>query len=208
VARGICYGQTDLDVTESFRSEADIIRQSIPADANIRSVHSSPLLRCAVLARHLFPSHPVSYHEDLMEVHCGQWEMKTWDELPKEEIDPWMADFVNCRIPGGESYVDLHDRVSRRFELIKADLLSSDLYAGPSSVIISHGGPIRSILAGITGTRLADSFKKFPLHYGCVVRLFTVAGPAAFSPDNLQFEMLSNPAPIEREQHKPSSFYK
>src|ERR1700689_1375209 len=86
VAKGICYGQTDLDVTESFADEAAVIRQHL--SPGIVSVYSSPLQRCARLARHLFPDRAPCLMDDLMEVDCGQWEMRGWDELPREEIDP------------------------------------------------------------------------------------------------------------------------
>jgi alpha-ribazole phosphatase len=56
-------------------------------------------------------------------------------------------------------------------------------------------------LSAITGTPLIDSFKTFSLHYGCVVRVNRSA-------EGWGYEMLSNQAPAEREQHKPSSFYK
>ena len=58
VAKGVCYGQTDLDITETFLEEAEVIRQVLPA--GIAAVHSSPLQRCARLARHLFPGHSIS----------------------------------------------------------------------------------------------------------------------------------------------------
>jgi len=197
VAKGICYGQTDLDVIESFTEEAAVIRQHLPE--GIVAVYSSPLQRCSRLASHLFPAHPIALHDDLMEIHCGEWEMRGWDELPKEIIDPWMADFVNVSIPGGESYLDLHKRVTRRFEVIRG--------AQPPSTgavaIVAHGGVIRSILSYITDTPLIDSFKVFSLHYGCVVRLFEPAGSAGV----WQYEMLSNVAPAQKEQHKPKSFY-
>jgi len=48
VAKGICCGQTDLDITDSFKEEAAIIRQHLPE--NMGSVHSSPLQRCSRLA--------------------------------------------------------------------------------------------------------------------------------------------------------------
>src|SRR5580692_7160561 len=54
IGKGICYGQSDLDITSSFREEADLIRQHIPD--YIRFIHSSPLRRCALLAEYLFPS--------------------------------------------------------------------------------------------------------------------------------------------------------
>lgn len=190
VARGICYGQTDLDTTDSFYKEAAIIREHLPG--LVQSVHSSPLQRCSRLAGHLFPSHSIVFHDELMEIHCGHWEMRNWDELPKEEIDPWMKDFVQVRIPGGESYLDLHERVTRCFHRIRAGV-------GAPIAIVGHGGVIRSILSTISGTPLIDSFKAFVLHYGCVVKVTGESGV-------LQYEILSNRAPEEKERHKPSQF--
>lgn len=193
VARGICYGQTDLDVTETFAEEAELIRPFLPAD--IAAVYSSPLQRCSRLARHLFPGHSILLKPELMELHCGTWEMRPWDELPKEEIDPWMADFVNIRVPSGESYQDLHERVVRCFTGI-----AESRSIGPQ-VVVAHGGVLRSILSGITGTPLIDSFKAFSLHYGCVVRVYAGEGGPGY-------EVLLNRMPPEKEQHKPATYYK
>lgn len=190
VAKGICYGQTDLDVTETFEAEARVIEGVLPG--GFEGIYSSPLRRCSFLAARLFPSYAVSHHDDLMEIHCGEWEMKAWDDIPKELIDPWMKDFVNIRTPGGESYLDLHDRVTRRFSAVAG--------GGSAVAIVAHGGVIRSILSHITGTPLIESFKVFPLYYGCVVRIYG-------EPGQWRYEMLSNIAPAEKEQHKPKSFY-
>ncbi|MDP4148494.1 MAG: alpha-ribazole phosphatase family protein [Bacteroidota bacterium] len=199
VAKGTCYGQTDLDLTDSLSEEAAVIRRHLPA--GIVSVHSSPLRRCARLAEYLFPAHTVRLHPDLMEIHCGHWEMKHWDELPKEDLDPWMKDFVQLRIPGGESYLDLFERVNHCYRSIR-DGQAGDpggaQAAGDAIAIISHGGPIRSILSEMTNTPLIDSFKVFSLHYGCVVRLSDEGGV-------WRHEVLSNPVPAEKEQHKPKN---
>lgn len=215
VDRGICYGQTDLDITDRFLEEAAIIRGCLPA--SIGAVYSSPLQRCAKLAAHLFPSHSIQLRDELMEINCGKWEMRSWDELPGEELDPWMKDFVQVRIPEGESYIDLNERVTRCFSGIRNGLEAGNSNPGaeitsainpikavdPSEAValFTHGGPIRSILASLTGTALADSFKAFSLHYGCVVKISGTGGV-------LPYEILSNPAPMEKEQHKPSKFYK
>jgi len=193
VAKSICYGQTDLDITESFVEEAEAIREHLPS--GIVSVYSSPLQRCSRLARYLFPDRSPTLLNQLMEVHCGEWEMRSWDELPKEVVDPWMADFVQVRIPGGESYLDLHQRVTECWERIRETKGPGD------AAIVAHGGVIRSILSGITGTPLIDSFKVFALYYGCVIRIFR-------QEDTLQYEVLYNQVPTEKEQHKPSAFYK
>jgi alpha-ribazole phosphatase len=193
IAGGMCYGQTDLDVTESFHSEAELIRQHLSCD--ISQVYSSPMKRCTLLAQELFPRRSLRLMEDLMEIHCGEWEMRAWDELPPEEVNPWMADFVRIRIPGGESYLDLHDRVTRCWNAISEDQAAGDI------AVIAHGGVLRSILSRINDTPLVDSFSLYSLHYGCVIRLLEVEG-------RWQYEVLWNQAPAEKEQHKPKAFYR
>jgi hypothetical protein len=34
------------------------------------------------LAQTLFPDRPLRLMGELMEIHCGEWEMRAWDELP------------------------------------------------------------------------------------------------------------------------------
>jgi alpha-ribazole phosphatase len=189
VEKGVCYGQTDLDVTDSFHEEAMIITRHLPD--NIVQVYSSPLQRCKKLAEHLFAAKPVELQKDLMELNCGKWEMQKWDDIPRHEIDPWMKDFVTVRTPDGESYIDLHERVTAQFEKITQQK--------ESAAIVAHGGVIRSILSHITGTALGDSFNRFKLHYGCVVKI-------SFQNDDVVHTVLSNNPPEEKEQHKPSYF--
>jgi alpha-ribazole phosphatase len=101
-----------------------------------------------------------------------------------------MNDLVNVRIPGGESYTDLYTRCSNRFDhFFKQE---------KPAAIVAHGGVIRSVLSYITGTPLVDSFSVFPLHYGCVIKVFEREGA-------LQYEVLSN-IPHEKETHKPSGY--
>lgn len=185
----MCYGQADIEVTDTFYDEAEVIKPLLPA--GIEQVYSSPLVRCKKLAVHLFPTQNISFENDLMEVNCGEWELQHWDAIPKEVIDPWMNDFVNVQIPGGESYVQLHERVTRCFERIAA--LQKPV------AIVSHGGVLRSILSHITNTPLKESFGAFGLQYGCVVKLEKTEG-------QFRHQLLSERRTQEKEQHKPSSF--
>lgn len=202
VDKGVCYGQADLDVTESFLSEAAIIQQHLPA--RVTAVYSSPLQRCKKLAEHLFAGHAVQLHDDLREINCGKWELQSWDDIPKDEIDPWMNDFVNVRIPGGESYTDVFERVAQCFNTIVtrhgakdgAATIPDDEKIVSNAVIVAHGGVIRSILSYITQTPLVDSFKVFSLHYGCVIKII-------YDNDQPRHEVLSNIA-HEKETHKPT----
>lgn len=190
VSKGICYGQADLDLKESFLEEASKIRAYLPEKMD--QVYSSPLIRCKKLARQLFAENPIIWEADLMEIHCGEWEMKSWDSISKEELDPWMNNFVHASIPGGESYSGLFERVVKKFNAIRS--------LQQISAIVTHGGVIRSILSHINEIPLVDSFKAFPLHFGCVVKLDLVG-------NRLVPQILYNAEPPEKEMHKPSSFY-
>jgi len=188
VEKGICYGQTNLDVTDTFEEEVEMIRPHLPGK-NIR-VYSSPLQRCTKLAAALYHPDLVECHDDLMELNCGDWEMQQWNEIPKEEIQPWMDDFVNVRVPNGESYVTLHQRVVNRFEAIKD--------SREDAVIVAHGGVLRSILSHITNTPLKASFDAFTLHYGCVVKI-------SVSENRMEHSLLYNYSRQGKEWHRPTN---
>lgn len=188
VPKGVCYGQADIDVTETFFDEASVIKEYLPN--NIQRIYSSPLQRCYKLATHLFPHHQIQLEDDLMEINCGQWELQNWDEIKKDQLDMWMGDFINVRIPGGESYTDLFHRCATRFNQFATKELPA--------VIVAHGGVIRSILAYVNQVSLEESFKTFSLHYGCVIKLTQAE-------NGWRHEVLSN-IPQEKETHKPSGY--
>lgn len=188
IAKGICYGQTDLDITGTFEQEVSDIRPHLPE--NIEQVYSSPLQRCHKLARALFPQHRLQLHDDLMELNCGSWEMQNWNDIPQPEIQPWMEDFVHVCVPGGESYTQLHERVVKRFEWISRQT--------PHAAIVAHGGVLRSILSHITHTPLKTSFDAFTCHYGCVVKL---SGQGT----GFRHEMIYNISRTGKEWHRPDN---
>jgi alpha-ribazole phosphatase len=187
VAKGICYGWADLDVTNTFEQEADLIKNCLPS--TITTVYSSPLQRCSKLAQYLFKDEIISYHHSLKEINCGNWEMQEWDAIAKEDIEPWMNDFVNVVIPNGESYVDLYKRVTDFFNGVNNP-------AEPIA-IVAHGGVLRSILSLITNTALHDSFAAFKINYGCVVKLMPMGN------NKYTHEIFHN-MESQGEKHKPS----
>ena len=187
IAKGICYGQTDLDVTDTFLHEANLIKPYLPQ--SLTTVYSSPLQRCSKLAVQLFGQQNIVHHPHLKEINCGIWEMQHWDAIPKQDLDPFMADFVNIAMPHGESYIDLYVRVVAYFNHIATQ---------PKPLaVVTHGGVIRSILSHITNTPLIESFNIFKLYYGCVVRLSAEG-------EGFKYDVLHNIEPALPEQHKPS----
>ena len=84
---GICYGQSDLDVTESFASELDRIKTVLPELTN-PVVYSSPLKRCLKLAHALNLTEP-KVDKRIIEVTFGDWEMQPWEVVHKENPAYW-----------------------------------------------------------------------------------------------------------------------
>ena len=162
VEAGTCYGQTDLATTESLEQEAKMIAGNL--SVSIQHVISSPLQRCKKLAEYLFPAYPIELNDNLKEIHCGDWELKKWCDIPPDDLDRWMKEFVTVPFPNGESYQQIYQRVTDQFKKI------IHCHNKPIA-IVSHGGVIRSILSYITNTPLELSFNCFVLPYGCVVKL-------------------------------------
>lgn len=160
IEKGICYGQSDIDLAASFLEEADRIRKCIPSD--IDAIYCSPAKRCRLLATQLFPHKPVQYDDRLKEMNFGHWELCAWNDIDQKALATWMKDFVTVAVPGGESYLQLHQRVENFFQSLR------DVQ---KAAIISHGGVIRSIWSAINQVPLKASFDAFSIDYGCVIKV-------------------------------------
>jgi len=160
IEKGICYGQSDLDLVEDHLEEFKTVSSKIPE--NNYQVISSPLKRCGLLAKKFQSS--ITYDDRLKELDFGDWELKPWNDIPKEDIDPWMKDFVTAKVPNGESYVQLASRVNSFLN----DVINSG--DNKNTIIFSHAGPIRALLAGILNIPLEKSFA-IKIQYGDVFHL-------------------------------------
>lgn len=158
--KGICYGQSDVILKEPFLEQFQHIKSQIPIGATI---YSSPLVRCMELARHLSDS-DIVIDNRLMEMHFGDWEMKNWDAIPETDFTPWMTDFVNVAVPNGESFVDLHQRVTDFW----SEIINQN--NSQSIAIVSHAGVIRSILCTISNLPLKDAFTN-KVDFGAVIKI-------------------------------------
>lgn len=160
VEKGICYGQTDLNVAATFENEAKTVHEQVLYDADTK-IYSSPLVRCSKLAK-TFGS-KIEYDNRLMELNFGKWEMQAWNDIPADEMNPWMNNFVTTPVPQGESYTMLQERMIHFFK----SLLDNPV---EKSIVIAHAGSIRALLAYLTKTPLKDSFS-IQLNYGHVLLL-------------------------------------
>ena len=162
--KGICYGQSDVDLAEPFESIFENILSQLPSEA---IVFSSPLKRCVALARHIQNNiKTISYHEDarLMEMNFGDWEMKKWNDILPAQLNPWMEDFVNIPASNGESFMELHKRTSD----FLSDLVSKEI-KNPI-VVVCHAGTIRSFLCHHRNLLLKDAFQN-KVDFGEVIKI-------------------------------------
>ena len=152
IEAGICYGQTDIKLKQEDTEKAvQRINEFVP-NISGSEIYSSDLKRCKVIAQNLTDNGSIIYSSKIREINFGKWEMKRWDEIPKQELNIWMDDFVNQNCYNGESYKDLYTRVVQFWE----ELINKN----PSQIlVITHGGVIRSILCYILNIPLKNSFK-------------------------------------------------
>ena len=156
VDKGICYGQTNLELAPSFSEEQEKVVRALPASFDM--VCSSPLKRCLDLAKKL-DGKKFLVDDRLMEIDFGDWEMKPWGALPKEELEGWMADYVNNAPTKGESMLALQQRVLAWW----AELSPS---AYRKIAVVTHGGIIRTMNAYLNNQPLSEAFTKFQIPYG------------------------------------------
>lgn len=160
IEKGICYGQSDLDLTDTFLEELQpILNQVAVNDKNV-GYYSSPLLRCKLLAEKL--SDAIIFDDRLKELDFGDWELKAWNDIDKKDLDIWMNDFVNQPTKNGESYVDLHKRTTDFLEEIKSK-------KHQKVIIVTHGGVMRSLASYINKTPLKKSFD-LKIGYGAILK--------------------------------------
>lgn len=161
VAPGVCYGQTDVPLAESFETEARRVKESLEKYSFDRTF-VSPLSRCRRLAE--FCGYAEATPDSrLLEMNFGEWEMKKYDEISDPRLQEWFADYMNTRPTGGESSADQRARLLDFVEDIK--------HGGFSTVgIFTHGGILIHALATI-GARSYDDIFSNPPGYGSIVEL-------------------------------------
>jgi alpha-ribazole phosphatase len=166
IEKGICYGQTDIPLKETFAQEAETVLKNILQDVEV--IYSSPLTRCLRLADYL--SHnkkrPVQIDDRLKELDFGNWEMKRWNDIEPAQLHHWMDDYVNVPCPGGESYQDLADRTTFFLDQLRASSFKK-------VAIVTHHGVMKAMYAHVNKVSLNDAMNiQFP--YGNVFHLICI----------------------------------
>lgn len=154
IAAGTCYGISDIPLASTFSDEASLILQKLQG-ITFDKVYSSPLKRCTQLASILSPGRYVM-DQRLTEMNFGNWEGLSWDDIYKLPYGKaWMNNYLELPCPGGESYIDLYNRVNA---------FINELDKSQNTLIITHAGVIRVFLTvcnGIEGKSMFDRKVEF-----------------------------------------------
>lgn len=166
-AQGTLAGWTPgIDLDETGREQVLALAQRL-AGIPVRRVATSPLTRCLQTTDLLLPSWPeavVSEHEGLGECRYGSWTGGILTELVKDPLWPVIQNQPSAvRFPDGdahpgESIAAMAARAVATVREVDAQVAAD---FGPDSVwvAVSHGDPIKAILADAAGAHL-DLFQR------------------------------------------------
>lgn len=141
---GRVQGWSNPPLSESGRDQA---RQLAPRLSRIAfsAVYSSDARRTGETARLALPGTALETDTRLRELHFGAWEGKRWEEVAEDDpeaLNAWYADPYRNIPTGGETYAALCARVAAWLDTLPKT---------GRVVAFTHGGPIRSLLYGLTG---------------------------------------------------------
>lgn len=162
VARGVCYGQTDVDLAASFGDEAAAVREKL-SGYHFDKVFSSPLSRCLRLADSCGYPNPV-VDDRLIEMNFGEWEMKRYDDIDDPRLREWFDDYINVAVPGGESVIDQRNRFVEFVEELRQN--NQDSTIG----VFTHGGILINALVAFGGKTYGEVYSSIP-PYGSVIEI-------------------------------------
>ena len=140
--KGMCIGTTDIPLGETGLQQASRMAKSLPA---VTAVFSSPLSRAVQTAQAI--GLPVTIVEDLREMHAGEWDGLTFDEIRQRypELYAARAKDLTLPLPGAED-------PKEGFARFTAALRHCAATAPGDLAVVGHGGIIARFLQELTGT--------------------------------------------------------
>ena len=152
-------GTTDVDLDDTGLLQAQYWQAAF-SDFPLDAVYSSRLQRCDRTARQIVGKTPVINTDALNEIHMGEWDGKTFEEIKAhypEEFKKRGESLPTYRPPSGESFQDLSNRVIPFFNETLANKKGKTL-------IVTHAGVIRVILCHILNLPLRNLFQIKPAY--------------------------------------------
>ena len=150
----VFYGQTDLDVSDRFEEEVELIKKKIKyfnIDTDSIKIYSSPLKRCIKLTNKLTKHYIID--ERIKEMNLGDWEMKKMSSIPEKDKLDWEKNLLSFKIPNGESNYEFLKRLNSFLE----DMLKFN----ENALIVCHAGSINGMLSILTKEPFDEMVKNY-----------------------------------------------
>ena len=147
-------GHTDLGLTELGHKQGKKTAEYLK-DKGIDAIYSSDLVRAYDTAKYLgdmLGIEPVK-SQNLREIFAGEWEGRAITEIIDlyENYQVWLNDFGKVRCDGGESTLELQQRIEK--ELIRI----AEENDGKTVMIATHAGAIRAMSCIWLGLDISES---------------------------------------------------
>ena len=155
----IFLGQTDMPLSERGREEATMAGEKLlQFGARPDRIHTSDLLRARETSEIIATSLggvPIISDPGFRELDMGIWDGELIEDIKSRYPDEYARrgkDMMSYRIPGGENFHDLRERVTKAFQRILREETPDSKPSGGCSdlVIVSHLGVIHTLLAQLT----------------------------------------------------------
>jgi len=145
-------GQADVSLSARGRQQAQALAawsRTLPADAAIDEIWSSPLIRARETAEAIAAALalPLRIEDRLAELHAGIFQGHLWADLEAafpEEVTQWRSGDVHFAIPGGESRADLAARGRAALEALAERPVRR-------MIVVAHGGVLTAALGSLLG---------------------------------------------------------
>jgi broad specificity phosphatase PhoE len=163
--QGVCYGSSDIELSEEGRRQTVALADELSGLPITHLVHSG-LSRAKLLAELIGGRTGIAPRvaPALAEIHFGQWELRSWEEI-FTEVGDMMAELLHSpatfRPPQGETAFEVRDRVLAWYRELPRDGLV---------VAVAHGGPIAALRGTLMEIPVTEWPKLIP-HYGQWVEL-------------------------------------
>ena len=163
VPRGICYGNTDVELADTFPEEAEKVAERLRS-CSFDKVFTSPLSRCRKLASYCGFPDAIPDHR-IMEMNFGEWEMQDFNEIKDPRLQEWFDDYMNVAPTGGESAMQQR---SRFIDFIAS--LRNETPHASNVAVFTHGGILVHALNIISSRDYDALFRNIP-PFGSVIEL-------------------------------------
>ncbi|MBT2583026.1 histidine phosphatase family protein [Planococcus sp. ISL-109] len=145
ILRLIRHAPTAGNVRKAYIGWTDepVLPFTVQPDESKQVVWGSDLLRCRQTAQGFFPNAKYIADSDFRELHFGDWEKMTYNDLEMDaHYRSWIDDPKKLAPPNGEYFQQLAWRIDAAVERFSE---TGDF------TVVTHGGPIRYLLSRANG---------------------------------------------------------